>query len=513
MKYESASLILAFVGLATAAPMPDPRNKFTPPTYKIRGREVPQEHSHERFLTGVRINLNLNNPAKIQDPVFGLLGNAAAAVGQGSITNTDCLHQATADQAFTNAKAAGNVTGMVDALSYAALERNTGGVGVASVICNETAVNPEVAAIKQHQDPASAGAAATNKAIVLELAKQIATVGGNPQDALLTGTFQAGSTTDNTGKGNSCDTATDPVGCIFTQNLLVQDATAAEITAAVAGITATAATGAASSNGTAASAASGNVTAAAASTSCIATATTTVDAPATAAATSAAAATASSSTTTTSTSALSFGSCTDPSILFTNNLADRAGATAFVASNQADFPHGSALGIAVISGFICQRLSSSCGASAAANTACTAGQTASASLTGQAAADAFNSALGLSSSSTASTASTSAVAANVVAAATTSSAASASTSSSASGTNVQTFTGSLGGTAPPVTQGTGTRPFTVNGNTFVGKGAALQRSCAIQHNACATAANGGGQSFTVADCGTQETACNAAATA
>ncbi|RDW69691.1 hypothetical protein BP6252_08711 [Coleophoma cylindrospora] len=514
MKYESASLILAFVGLATAAPMPDARNKYTPPTYTLRGREVPQEHSHERFLTGVRINLNLNNPAKIQDPVFGLLGNAAAAVGQGSITNTDCLHQATADQAFTNAKAAGNITGMVDALSYAALERNTGSVGLASVICNETAVNPEVAAIKQHQDPASAGAAATNKAIVLELAKQIASVGGNPQDALLTGTFAAGSTTDNTGKGNSCDTATDPVGCIFTQNLLVNDATAAEITAAVAGITATSAT-----NGTAASAASGNATAAVAasgtSTSCLVTATATVDAPATAAATSAAAATASASTTTTSTSTLDFGTCTDPSILFTNNLADRAGATAFVASNQADFPHGSALGIAVISGFICQRLSSSCGASAAANTACTAGQTASASLTGQAAADAFNSALGLSSSSTAaaSTSSTSAVSANVVAAATTSSAASASTSAAASGTNVQTFTGSLGGTAPAVTQGTGTRPFTVNGNTFVGKGAALQRSCAIQHNACATAANGGGQSFTVSDCGTQETACNAAATA
>lgn len=39
-------------------------------------REVPQEHSHEKFLTAVSISLNLNNPDKIADPVFGLLGAA-----------------------------------------------------------------------------------------------------------------------------------------------------------------------------------------------------------------------------------------------------------------------------------------------------------------------------------------------------------------------------------------------------------------------------------------------------
>lgn len=38
---------------------------------------------------------------------------------------------------------------------------------------------------------------------------------------------------DNTGKGNTCDVATDPNGCIFTQKLLVADATAAEIAAVV----------------------------------------------------------------------------------------------------------------------------------------------------------------------------------------------------------------------------------------------------------------------------------------
>lgn len=39
-------------------------------------REVPQEHSHEIFITTVTASLNLNNPAKISDAVFGLLGAA-----------------------------------------------------------------------------------------------------------------------------------------------------------------------------------------------------------------------------------------------------------------------------------------------------------------------------------------------------------------------------------------------------------------------------------------------------
>lgn len=81
------------------------------------------------------------------------------------------------------------------------------------------------------QDPASTGAAAVNKAIVLELAKQIASVGGDPQDALKSGTFAPGQIGDPTGAGNTCDVANDPVGCIFTQNLLVPDATADEIDA------------------------------------------------------------------------------------------------------------------------------------------------------------------------------------------------------------------------------------------------------------------------------------------
>ena len=183
MKYE-LSVLATLLAVATARP--------TAARLPVYRREVPQEHSHDRFLDGVRVNLNINNPCNISDPVFGLLGNAAAAEGAGKITNLDCLHQATADQAFTNAKAAGNVTGQSDALIYAALERNTGKVGLASVLCNETAVNSEIAAITQHQDPASTGAAAGNKAIVLALAKQLAAIGANAQDALLSGTFKAG---------------------------------------------------------------------------------------------------------------------------------------------------------------------------------------------------------------------------------------------------------------------------------------------------------------------------------
>ncbi|KAK1924616.1 hypothetical protein DB88DRAFT_486197 [Papiliotrema laurentii] len=78
----------------------------------------------------------------------------------------------------------------------------------------------------------------------------------------------------------------------------------------------------------------------------------------------------------------------------------------------------------------------------------------------------------------------------------------------AGGTNVQTFTGALNGvSAPPVTKDANSnRPFSVQGDTFVNKGAALQRSCAVQHKGCADAANSGG-SASVAECDQQETQC------
>lgn len=78
------------------------------------------------------------------------------------------------------------------------------------------------------------------------------------------------------------------------------------------------------------------------------------------------------------------------------------------------------------------------------------------------------------------------------------------------GANIQAFTGTLGGPAPPVVSSAGDRPFSVNGNTFTGAGAAISRSCDIQHNACANAANSGELDGGIAQCETQVSECKAA---
>lgn len=145
MHFNIALLTLSLSTLTYAIPIPNS-------LFALRPREVPQEHSHNAVLASVQTSLQLNNPAGIKDSVFGLLGNKAAAAGQGSISNTDCLKQATADQAFTNAKAAKDVKGMTNALIYQALERNTAKVGQASVACTAIkAKNPEIAAVGVHQ--------------------------------------------------------------------------------------------------------------------------------------------------------------------------------------------------------------------------------------------------------------------------------------------------------------------------------------------------------------------------
>ncbi|KAJ6512216.1 hypothetical protein C8R47DRAFT_1173490 [Mycena vitilis] len=382
-------------------------------------REVPQEHSHQDILASVTATLAKNNPDGIVDPVFGLLGNAAAAAGLGKITDANCLQQATADQAFTNAKAAGDVAGQVSALIFRALERNSGSVGATTTPCTTiTAVNPEIAAIQQHQDPASTGAAAVNKAIVLELAKQIAAVGGDPQDALKSGTFAPGTIGDPTAKGNSCDDANDAAGCINSQNLLVPDATADEITAAVGG----------AASGSAASSA---------------------DASTAAASTAAAAAT---------------------------------GAQQNFRNVEAVDDQGNAI-------------------------AGSTGGSVSVAATGAAATGA------VAASTAAAAASTTAAAAasTTAAAAATTAAASSSTAAASTSGNVQTFTDALGGqAAPPVTPGG--KGFVVDGSEFINEAGALGRSCDVQHNLCANAANSGG-AFSVGDCDTQNTACHAAITA
>lgn len=182
MKYGTALITLA--GLTSA-------REIGLYTRKVSKREVPQEHSHEPILRAVNTALQLNNPLEIQDTVFALLGNAAAADGAPNVANLDCLQQIIADQAFTNAKAAGDVDAQAQAILFRALERNTGSVGLASVLCNETAVNPEIANIQQHQDPASPEAAG-NADIELEVAKSLASIGADPLLALNSATFPPG---------------------------------------------------------------------------------------------------------------------------------------------------------------------------------------------------------------------------------------------------------------------------------------------------------------------------------
>jgi len=80
--------------------------------------------------------------------------------------------------------------------------------------------------------------------------------------------------------------------------------------------------------------------------------------------------------------------------------------------------------------------------------------------------------------------------------------------------NVQTFTGAIGAPAPAVENNAAAdRPFSVNGATFLNEGAAIQRSCAIQKNACANAANSGQIEGGTGQCDAQEAACLASANA
>jgi hypothetical protein len=76
--------------------------------------------------------------------------------------------------------------------------------------------------------------------------------------------------------------------------------------------------------------------------------------------------------------------------------------------------------------------------------------------------------------------------------------------------NIQTFTGALGGVAatPIVDSGNANRPFQVKGDTFVNVGAAVQRSCDQQFNACANLANGGDATLSVSACSAQKSKCD-----
>lgn len=265
-----------------------------------------------------------------------------------------------ADQAFSNAKEIGDVEGMTMALIYRALERNTGSVGLASVPCESIqAVNPEIAALQQHQDPASDGAEELNKSIAEELARQIASIGGDPLMANEASTFAPGEIGDPTGAGNTCDDENDDEGCINSQGLRVDDLSEDEIAVAVAGVNGATAAG---NSTTVVGGAAANQDAVAEDDGAAAEAEAAV------------------------------GNC-NPTIVF-GIPSDGRNEDAFEPADLSTFNHGSAQDIAIISSFICSQMSNKCSASASAVSACDAAASATQGLAGQAAASAFNSALG-----------------------------------------------------------------------------------------------------------------------
>ncbi|KAJ7212169.1 hypothetical protein GGX14DRAFT_447787 [Mycena pura] len=243
-----------------------------------------------------------------------------------------------------------------------------------------------------------------------------------------------------------------------------------------------------------------------------------------------------------------FGKCSIPQIEFATGFDGRK-ETSFQPVDKTSYNHGSAQAIGIITQFICDTLTNSCGADATAKTTCANAQAAAntgAPKTGVQA-DLFNAVFGIqtnfaavaavddqgniiagstggsvsvaataaATTSVAPAAATSAAAAptaaattSVAPAAATSAAASSSTGAASSSANVQAFTGALGGiSAPAVTPGG--KGFIVDGSEFIQEAGALGRSCDEQHNGCANAANAGA-GFAVSDCDAQNNACHAA---
>ncbi|GJE88644.1 hypothetical protein PsYK624_047270 [Phanerochaete sordida] len=244
-----------------------------------------------------------------------------------------------------------------------------------------------------------------------------------------------------------------------------------------------------------------------------------------------------------------FGSCSVPQIEFGAGFDNRK-ETSFEPVDKTSYNHGSAQNIDIITQFMCDQLVNSCGADATAKATCATAKTAADTKTAKtgAQADAFNAVFGITTnfaavtalddqgqpiagsatgsdnaasasaapaaaSTTAAATSAATSAATTKAAVTSSAAAAAATSAAAtSGQNLQTFTGALGGVTPPAVTASGAQ-FQVDGNSaFNNLSDALTRSCDVQHNQCANAANASGNKgdLTVAACGDQQTQCDAA---
>ncbi|KAJ7170709.1 hypothetical protein C8R43DRAFT_944580 [Mycena crocata] len=263
--------------------------------------------------------------------------------------------------------------------------------------------------------------------------------------------------------------------------------------------------------------------------------------------TSAATASAASATSTDSTASSSaasssgvgdFGSCSVPQIEFATGFDNRK-ETSFQPIDKASYNHGSAQAISIITQFMCDTLTNSCGADATAKSTCAQAQAAANAAPPKEGIDAdiFNGFFGIKTNfasvaavddqgnvitgltgsateeaSSTQVAATTAVETSVTTATTASATtATASTNQSTSG-NLQTFTGNLGGVTAPAVVASNNQ-FQVESNSlFKSEKDALTRSCDVQHNQCANAANASGNKgdLTVAACGTQQSACNAA---
>jgi hypothetical protein len=234
------------------------------------------------------------------------------------------------------------------------------------------AVNPEIAALQQHQDAAADGAQELNAQIVAELAIQIASIGGDPLRALESGTFAPGDLNDETANGGGCNDAEDLNGCINTLGLRVDDLSEDEILAAVAG--AGVDVGAGAGNASAGAGAADNV-----------------DDEANADDANADDANADDEADAGQGNA-DLGGC-NAAIVF-GAPSDGRDQDAFEPADLSIFNHGSALNIAVISNFICTQITNKCDVAQSAVADCEAAAQAANGLAGQAAADAFNQLLG-----------------------------------------------------------------------------------------------------------------------
>ncbi|KLO17393.1 hypothetical protein SCHPADRAFT_937092 [Schizopora paradoxa] len=235
-----------------------------------------------------------------------------------------------------------------------------------------------------------------------------------------------------------------------------------------------------------------------------------------------------------------FGSCSVPQIEFGTGFDGRK-ETSFEPVDKTSYNHGSAQNIDIITQFMCDQLVNSCGADATAKATCAKAQAAADTGTAKEGiqADLFNAVFGITTdfaavaevddqgNVVAGTGSASASAnAGVVAIATTAAAsiksatsttaapaaASTTAAAAASGANLQTFTGALGGVTAPTVTAIGNGQFQVEGNSaFNSLSSALERSCDVQNNQCANAANASGNQngLTVAACNAQQAQCNA----